>query len=130
MTIQLSIFTDGKVMGRISTALWMKFENALLEDIFPEHEYWNLELPKPFDFVANEAEAKKAIMSYLSRVKEHPKEAVYVVPSIQRRNEAHLSSPKEIGEMATGFANEIQKLYDTGLRLQMEGKRLSIVISS
>jgi hypothetical protein len=130
MTIQLSLFADGKEIGCISTAIWMKHENALLEEVFPEQDYWNKTLPRPFDFVANEGEVKNAILRYLRRTKENPKGTVYVAPSIERRSEAHLASPKEVGELANSFATEIQRLYDTGLRLQKEGKRLGIIITS
>ena len=108
----------------------MSQENTALEAVFPDKEYWDIEEPKTFDFIANEGKAREVIEDYLEGMKNYKGKPFYITDDLTTRNNVHIASLAEIYSSAIGFTNEFLRVYSIGVASQREGKAVKIAIWS
>jgi len=69
------------------------------------------------------------VQDYLERTSNHKREPFYIA-SDKTRGDAHIASSSEIKALASGFAIEFMRIYNTGIDLQRRGKEVQAQVST
>ncbi|MBI3841047.1 MAG: hypothetical protein HY297_03715 [Thaumarchaeota archaeon] len=121
---------DGKEIEHISTALGSSQENTALAAIFPDTEYWEIEEPRPFDFITNEGKAQWAMKEYLTRMKNYEGGLAYISSSPLGPIRAHEASPDELYAWGRQWEEEFWRVYKIAIASQKQGKDVRVAIFS
>jgi len=124
MGVDLELAIDGRGVDGIEAPYTAEAEIELLREIFSE-QYWIVYEGKEFDFIENEPKVRKLLREFLNSIEAGQTSGKAHATLTPLANE----SPAERRSFAVEWAEDFERLYGVGIRLQREGKRPSVAIS-